>query len=101
MIDIEAIEALYIERSDSLDASSYDITGLCAEIRALRARLTPRTDSAPVNRPFLALRDKSNGCGKEWWIVRWDEDGGCFDSVPGGYWVGAVTTWMDLPEVTP
>ncbi len=37
MTDPEAILKLYTERSDSLDASSYDVAGLCRELIACRA----------------------------------------------------------------
>ena len=39
MIDIDAIEQLYTERGDSLDASSYDVGGLCRELRRYRMAL--------------------------------------------------------------
>lgn len=77
-------------------ADGYMVGSLCEAVRLCREHVNTmrgawRTDSPPVNRPFLALRDKGS------WVVRWDEDEGYFNSVPGGYQC-AVTRWMDIPE---
>jgi len=38
-VDVEAIKARYIENADALDASSYDVLGLCARVVELEAEV--------------------------------------------------------------